>query len=94
MGNTMSMKDAAEKILQDAGGPLKADVITQRALDEGLIATKGKTPKATMQAVLSTETAKGSERFVRTKPGTYGLKGRDRKGMNPVAEPDREPVAA
>lgn len=82
---TMSMKAAAEKILQEAGGPLRSDEITQRALDGGMIKTSGKTPAATMAAQLSVAASKG-ETFIRTKPGVYGLKGRDRKGQKAVEE--------
>jgi hypothetical protein len=80
----MSMKDAAAKVLDTAGGPLRPSAITERALDDKLIATKGKTPAATMAAQLSTDIAREDTRFVRTKPGVYGLKGRDRKGQNPA----------
>ena len=79
----MPMKAAAEQILQEAGGPLRSDDITQIALDKGLIKTTGKTPAATMAAQLSVAAGKG-ETFIRTRPGTYGLKGRDRKGAKAV----------
>jgi hypothetical protein len=77
----LTMKEAAKKLLEDEGGPLKSDTITQRALDGKLIKVKGETPKATMAAQLSVDVKKADSEFVKTKPGTYGLKGRDRKGQ-------------
>lgn len=81
---TMPMKDAAAKILEEAGGPLKSDEITRVAQEQKLLKSKGKTPAATMAAQLSTDVGKADSRFVRTRPGTYGLKGRDRKGAKAV----------
>ena len=82
---TVTMKEAAEQVLTAAEGPLKAKTITERALERKLIKTTGKTPEATMQAQLSVDVTKDDSKFVRTKPGTYGLKGRDRKGQNAKA---------
>jgi hypothetical protein len=73
----MTMKQAAEEILRAADGPLRADEITDRALDAKMIRSGGKTPRATMQAQLAVAAKKG-ERFVRTDPGVYGLRDRDR----------------
>lgn len=81
--DTMSMKRAAEEILLEADGPLHSEEITRRALEKRLIKTKGKTPAATMAAQLAVDVAKKDSRFVRTQPGTYGLRGRDRKGQKP-----------
>lgn len=78
---TMSMREAAHKLLDEEGGPLKVNTITKRAMDKGLIKTEGKTPEATMGAVLGTNAKRDDAEFVRTRPGTYGLKGRDRKGQ-------------
>ena len=75
----LTMKEAAKKILEDAGGPLKSDDITMRALDGKLIKATGRTPKATMAAQLSVDVKKKDEsEFVKTAPGTYGLRNRDR----------------
>lgn len=86
----MPMKDAAKQVLEEAGGPLHSKVITERAIADGLIKTSGETPDATMAAQLAVAAKKGDV-FVRTVPGIYGLKGRDRKGQK-AKEP--EPVAA
>ena len=76
----MPVKDAAAVIVAANGKPMKANVITDVAIEKGLIKPKGKTPKATMQALLSVA-AKEKDRFLRTAPGTYGLIGRDKKGQ-------------
>ena len=39
---TMSMKRAAAKVLEEADGPLHTDEITKRALDRQLVRTKGR----------------------------------------------------
>lgn len=78
---TLPMKQAAKKILEDAEGPMTANDITQKAIDDGLIKSTGKTPAATMQAQLSVDIKKDDTAFLRVRPGTYGLKGRDRKGQ-------------
>jgi hypothetical protein len=76
----MTMKKAAEQILAENGGPMRASDITAAALSRGIIRATGKTPAATMQAQLSVA-AKNGEVFIRTCPGTYGLIDRDQKGQ-------------
>jgi HJR/Mrr/RecB family endonuclease len=48
----MTYLEAARAVLQEAGASLHSSEITQRALDQGLIAPRGKTPEATMAAQL------------------------------------------
>jgi restriction system protein len=81
----LTTKQAAERVLREAGGPLHADEITRRALNGGLINTKGKTPQATMGAQLAVAAKKG-QIFVRTAPGVYGLRSKTRKGQRPKSE--------
>ena len=78
---TMSMKQAATRILEEAEGPLHTDEITTRALDRKLVRTKGKTPGVTMAAQLAVDVRRKDSPFIRTRPGVYGLRGRDRKGQ-------------
>jgi len=68
--------DAAEKVLEEAGKPLKASMIATIAIEKGLISTEGKTPGASMEASLSVaaKTKGEASRFVRTAPRTYGLR--------------------
>ena len=48
----MTYLDAAYTILKAAGQPLRPDEITQRALEQKLIAPQGLTPEATMASRL------------------------------------------
>ena len=60
--STLTFPEAAEKILQDCGGPLHYKEITQRALAAGLLSTVGKTPAATMNATILVEVARDEKR--------------------------------
>lgn len=71
----MTGKRAATLILQQAGKPLHYREITRLALEGGLIKTAGKTPDATMNAMLATA-AKDGDTFVRLDPGIFDLKER------------------
>ncbi len=48
----MTFWQATEKVLTNVNQPMTAREILQRAVSRGLIATKGKTPLASLQAVL------------------------------------------
>lgn len=71
-----SFNKAAHQILSQAGAPLHYGEITKRALQNGLIRTVGKTPWATMNAVISRDIIKNGENseFVRGEPGYYVLR--------------------
>lgn len=69
----MTYLDAACAILQAAGAPLHYEEITQRALDQHLIAPQGLTPAATMGSRLYTDTKQEGSRFVRAGRGQFGL---------------------
>jgi restriction system protein len=71
----MQFKDAAYEILKKAKQPLHHNEITERALAAGLLETTGKTPHATMGALLYTDTLKPDSRFKRgDQKGTFALK--------------------
>lgn len=71
----LSFADAAVKILETSGVPLHYRIITQKALDQALIQTTGKTPENTLSSVLSVDIKQNSHqsRFVRVRPGVFGL---------------------
>ena len=69
----MSFLDAAEEVLKQAGEPLDYREITERAITQGLIETRGQTPARTMNANLSTSIRGGESPFVRVGRGIYGL---------------------
>lgn len=78
MTKSMSFIDAAYQLLKESGEPRHYCWLTEEAIRRGLIATKGKTPEATMYASLFTEISsakpgKRLSRFVRTGRGMFGL---------------------
>ena len=70
-------KQAAFDVLRQAGEPLKADEIGRRVLSVKGVELKGKTPLATIAAILSVENKKPDGLFVRTAPGTYSLRAKE-----------------
>lgn len=72
----VSTLKAAETVLGRAKGPLHIKEITARILampDTGL---KGKTPEASVGAILAVNSKKRDSAFKRTAPSTYTLKGK------------------
>ena len=71
-----TFRAAAERVLEDAGSPLTAAAITERALAANMMATGGKTPAATMESQLATSIQQQGEGspFVRVAPRTYALR--------------------
>jgi restriction system protein len=91
---TLSFADATVAVLEAEGSPLHYRDITQRALDQALIHTDGKTPEATLNAILSVDIKqKGQDsRFVRVKPGVFGLRiwGLTGIGSRTSSDPDAD----
>jgi len=73
-----SFKNAAIKILSESSEPLHYREITKKAEEQGLIKSDGKTPWATMNALLSTDIIKNGSNspFKRAQPGFYSLSGK------------------
>jgi len=69
-----SFKDIAYQILKVSGKPLHYKNITKIALEKGLVTT-GKTPEATMYAVLIVDinSKKENSQFVKIAPSVFGL---------------------
>ncbi len=72
----MSAREAAIKVLQDAGGPLPVKEITRRILDQKLWPTGGATPEATLRGVLGEDIRRHGDQstFVRVKRGVFALR--------------------
>lgn len=72
----MDFKESAYKILKKEKRPLSVKELTQIALKEGLITSYGKTPIASMGAMIYTDIKqrKGKSIFVKVKRGLFGLK--------------------
>jgi hypothetical protein len=71
----MSGLDAAYKVLQDEGHPMRAKEILQLALQRGYCELRGATPAATISAAMDTEMKrKGKEsRFAKAGKGLYNV---------------------
>jgi hypothetical protein len=71
----MSGLDAAAQVLAEAGEPLDAKTMVERMLEQGLWATSGKTPAATIYAAIIREIAKKGDasRFRKTDRGKFAL---------------------
>ena len=74
----MTFLEAAQAVLADAGEPLTATEITRRAIAEGLLSTNGKTPEATMRAVLGSTLQRSGEdaEILKAGRGRWVLRGR------------------
>ncbi len=79
-GQPLTFLDAAEHVLRDEAGrrPMHYREITRRAMAQGMIATSGQTPGATMYAQLLTDIQRRQRRgetprFARLGPGQFGL---------------------
>lgn len=72
----MNLKEAIEFVLQEMGGAMSAEEITQQILRRGLWKTNGKTPSATVGASIYTDIKKNGERsrFVKTCAGKFSLR--------------------
>jgi hypothetical protein len=75
----LTAKEAAAEVLRRAGEPLKADEIGKRVLELKGMQLRGKTPIATVSAILASENTKPDGLFTRTAPGTYTLREQKRQ---------------
>jgi len=78
MDESMTFADAAYKLLLESGEPRHYHWLAEEAIRRQWIATSGKTPEATMYAVIHTEInneipGKRPSRFVKTGRGMFGL---------------------
>lgn len=71
----MQFKDAAYEVLKQAGEPLHYNEIAKRALEAGLLNTRGQTPEATIGSRLYVDTKKPDSKFRRVGRGIFGLAG-------------------
>ena len=69
----MTAKDAAYKVLIEAGHPLQVKELTKQMLASGLWTTTGSTPAATVEAgvVMDIKQHELKSRFLRTAPSTF-----------------------
>ena len=89
----MSWQDAIVKVLEDADKPLHTDEITAAILSEGLKSTAGKTPSATVAAMISRLIREGGRDIVRARRGYYYMRvAADINTVSEQEEPDDELV--
>ena len=72
-------RQAAVEVLRLAGEPLKSAKIARRVLEVKGVRLAGKTPAASVAAMLAVENKKPDGLFVRTAPGTYTLRERSER---------------
>ena len=71
---SLTYKEAAHRVLTEAGTPLHAHEIARRAIDAGFVVPSGKTPQATMEAALCVAVRGSEPLFLRTAPRTFALR--------------------
>ncbi|MDR0337665.1 MAG: winged helix-turn-helix domain-containing protein [Planctomycetaceae bacterium] len=71
----MSGLDAAYKVLQEEGRPMRAKEITQLAQERGYCELRGRTPDATISAAIDTEMKRkgNASRFVKADKGLFAI---------------------
>ena len=91
----MGVKDAAMEVLKEAGGPLQAKEIAERIISKGLWKTTGKTPVATVSALLYSDIKKNGEAsaFILDAPQTFGLRGAEEPAKTADAAQPKELAA-
>ena len=83
----MTFLEAAWLVLNQAGKALHYRDITDRAIEQGLIDTEGKTPARTMNAQLSTDVRSRDSRLARVGRGVYGLSHWERETDEELPQP-------
>ena len=81
-----SLKNIAIDIIKEAKRPLHYREITKFALEKGLLNSNGKTPWATMNAILSMDIVNNGESsaFYRAQPGYFGLYSKEIKATKTI----------
>ena len=76
MTHAMTLLDAAQHVLAQAGTPLHTEELTRRMLTEGLWMTQGRTPAASVYSALfmSLKRQGTSSPFQQTAPSPFGLR--------------------
>ncbi len=79
---SLTFLQASERVLAEANEPLHYREIARRILAQGLVATAGRTPEATVNAQLATSIARqgATSTFVRVAQGVFGLRSWLREG--------------
>lgn len=70
-------REAMKRVLEKNDAPMKTAELTKAAMNVRGILLKGRTPAQTLAAILAVDAKQPTGDFIRTAPGTYGLRGRD-----------------
>lgn len=85
----LSFLDAAVRVMSNAGEPLTTGEIVDRAIKSGLVETRGKTPEATLAAILyrsiSEDVETPFERIYVNGPGKRAQRGSVRWQIRPLS---------
>ncbi len=79
----MTLLDASEKILREAGCALDVQGLTKRIIDAGLWTPVTKTPSASVASAIYVDIKKGGKRFVKMGKGMFGLAGMSTRKNEP-----------
>ena len=87
---SLSLKEAARRVLRQAGTPLHYQDITKRILDGGLSTSKSQTPAASVNAVIKVDIKQNgpTSAFVRVEAGVIGLRDQGALVSSLEADPD------
>lgn len=85
MSIKLSFKKAAQKILEQSTEPMSSAAITEKALENGLIATSGNTPEATMGAQIYVDISKNPKSpFIKVGRGLFTIKKQSASSQSPL----------
>lgn len=89
---SLTFKTAALEVLSEAKKPLDVRTMTERALRQGYLLTKGKTPSATMGAQLYVDIKRQKEgsQFVQLGKNLFGLRAWDIEVLKPQIEKEEK----
>ena len=87
---SLSFKDAAYRVLAEAGEPLHYREIARRILEGGLSRSEAKSPATSLNAVLAVEIKRNGAKspFVRVAPGVFGLRSNVAQTQSADGEPE------
>ena len=90
-----SFLDSAYQILKDMDRPMSVEEITQQALDRGFLVTKGKTPAATMSAMIYMDIKRKGQtsRFIQVGPNCFTVNNGSKEYPESAFKPKSKPKA-
>lgn len=89
MAEMMTLREAAIELLR-ASGPKHDEKLTEEILAKGLAASSGKTPAASLNAMIAVDIKRNGAKseFVRVRPGVFGLRALHAVAATPDLAPE------